>query len=170
MDFPTKALRRWPRNFCATDVAAGLPVIVGMVTDALTGEPVAGAQVHLSVPATRGEAADSGRIGDESRIVETDDEGSYWVCAAPPMSRISLHAIHGRRISSFESLLFGTGGAFNRDTYHPLTRPIWRQDLELFPVERQNSTLTGSVTDTLGQALVGATVEIVGTPYDTRTD
>ena len=76
----------------------------------------------------------------------------------------------GVGISSFEAVLFGIRGVFSGGAFHPLTRSIWRQDLELFPRDQQATTLTGSVTDTAGGALAGATVQIVGTPHQTRAD
>ena len=171
-EFPDRGSQELAAEFCATDVAEGLPVIVGTVTDAVTGEPVAGAQVHLSVPPVRSPTADSlpGRVMGQRSMVETDNEGRYAVCGAPILSRISLHATEGDRMGSFEVVLFGTRGVFSGGAFHQLTRAIWRQDLELFSSDQRASTLTGSVTDTSGNALAGATVEIVGTPYQTRTD
>lgn len=152
---------------CPAGVADGDPVIVGTVIDAGTGEPVAAARVHLSIPV--GPAADSAAPGDGA-MVESDDDGNFAVCHAPFMSRVAVHAIADDRISAFEAVLFGTGGAFAGGAFVPLTQPIWRQDLRVFSPGERTGAVTGTVLDTAGSALSGVSVEIVGTPHQARTD
>jgi hypothetical protein len=153
-------------GLCPDAVAEGLPVIVGRVTDAVDGEPVTGARIHLSVPINDTPTGDS--AGEPP--VLTDGRGRYAVCGAPTMTRISLHAVDSSGISSFEAVMFGTGGVFAGGVFRPMPQLLWRQDLELFSPDQRETTLTGSVSDTSGNPLAGATVEIVGTPYQTRTN
>jgi protocatechuate 3,4-dioxygenase beta subunit len=152
---------------CPAGVADGDPVIVGTVFDAGTGEPVPDARVHLSMPI--GPAADSAPP-DAGGVVESDADGRFAVCNARFMSRVAMHAIADDRISAFEAVLFGTGGAFARDAFLPLTQPIWRQDLTVFSRSARAAAVTGTVLDTAGSALSGVSVEIVGTPHQAHTD
>jgi hypothetical protein len=139
--------------------------IVGIVRDGASGRPVPGARVHFSLP-----AEGTGAVPTQIRAVETDQRGAYAVCHAPVLTRIAVHAVAGDRMSTFEAMLFGTGGVFHRGAFQPMSGSVWRQDLELISPNARGAVLTGTVTDTSGAAVSGATVEIVGTPHRTRTD
>ncbi len=152
-------------ELCQVRAEVGHRSIVGIVRDAVSGTPVPGAQIHLSIPSEPSEANTN-----QIRTVETNDHGAYAVCRAPIMTRIAMLAVAGDRMSSFEALLFGTGGVFYRGTFESMTGSVWRQDLELIPPDQRGAAVTGAVTDTSGAAVAGATVEIVGTPHKTRTD
>ncbi len=164
-DAPDSLRDELAATLCGEQAGDGQPTIVGIVRDAATGRPVPGAVVHLSVPGGFAEQTEN-----EIRAIETDDRGAYAVCSSPILSRVTAHAIAADRMSGFVALLFGTGGVFRRGAFQPMAGSVWRQDLELLSPEQRGATLTGVVSDTSGTPAAGATVEIVGTPHQTRTD
>jgi hypothetical protein len=158
-------------KLCPTNTDGGRRVIVGTVSDAVTGETASGAQVHFSAPTAPGPETDSvpPRWSGQTTVL-TGDDGTYALCDVPVMSRISVHAMEGDRRSSFDVVMFGATGVFHGGTFHSLTRPVWQQDLVLFPTDEQMARVTGFVKDTVGNAIPGAVVQIVGAPYEVRTN
>jgi hypothetical protein len=152
-------------KLCPTNTDGGRRVIVGTVSDAVTGETASGAQVHFSAPTAPGPETDSvpPRWSGQTTVL-TGDDGTYALCDVPVMSRISVHAMEGDRRSSFDVVMFGATGVFHGGTFHSLTRPVWQQDLVLFPTDEQMARVTGFVKDTVGNAIPGAVVQIVGAP------
>ncbi len=172
LQLPDRATLTLAAARCSADIDAEVAVIVGAVTDAVTGERVSGASVYHTAPISTAEGADSVslRAVEGLAVVETDEDGIYAVCDAPVVSRIAVHAVSGDSRSGFEALLFGRGGVFVGGAFRRLTQRVWRQDLELYPADEQTTTLVGAVTDTVGNAMAGAVVQISGSPYETRTD
>ncbi len=167
--FPDRATLALAAARCTAEPDTGVAVIVGAVSDAATGAPAPGVQVYHAAPAG-GQAADSQVVGDRRGIVETDEDGIYAVCDAPVLSRIAVHAVSEEGSSGFEALLFSPVGIFAGGSFQRLTRRVWRQDLELVPTSQHTASLVGAVIDTAGNGMAGAIVQIVGTPYETRTD
>lgn len=168
---PSQQSERLAIELCSANTDGGRRVIVGTVSDAVTGETASGAQVHFSAPTSPGPGTDSlPPRGASQTMVLTGGDGTYALCDVPVMSRISVHAVDGGRRSSFEVVMFGATGVFHGGAFHPLTRPVWRQDLVLLPADEQGASVTGLVKDTAGNAIPGAVVQIVGTPYEVRTN
>src|SRR5437773_1338853 len=84
---------------CPEGVPAGHPVIVGVVSDAASGERVEGAEVRLSWSTAPEALAEQGVLGNAQGVARAGSTGFFGVCGAPMDSRIFLHAVDGDRVS-----------------------------------------------------------------------
>lgn len=146
------------------------PVLVGLVTDAVTGEPVPDAEVRLSwstVPEILRVRVD---LDDAEGSAVSGASGFYAVCGAPLGTRLLLHAMAGDRLSEIVALEFDDGGVHRNGRFARMATSLWRQDLTLLPPERRAATVTGVVTDGAGALLAGAAVRVAGTDIQTLTN
>jgi hypothetical protein len=158
-------------QICQGEDVPGLPVMVGLVRDAITQEPVPQAQVILtwsSVPIQL--AGFVGPTEDNQGAVVTGNTGFYAVCGAPPEARIDLRAASGGLTSEFVSLRFEGGGVYVGEDFIEMPSRLWRQDFEILPREQRTASVSGTVTDTAGTRVASANVEIVGTNYTARAN
>ena len=155
-------------QICQGEDVPGLPVMVGLVWDATTQEPVAQAEVVLtwsSVPIQLAEPPE-----DTQAAVTTGNTGFYAICGAPPEVRIDLRAASAGLTSEFVSLRFEGSGVYVGEDFVEMPSRLWRQDFVILPQEQRTASVSGTVSDTAGTRVASADVQIVGTSYTTRAN
>jgi hypothetical protein len=157
-------------QLCPAGASDSLPVIVGIVRDAATGEPVSRARVRISTLGNNDGPGSWLQVDNISAYVTSADDGTYAICGVPTGSRALLHASRGDRTSRFVGLFFLSGGVSTRDDFHQLDNPVWHQDLDILPRGQQTAVVIGQVTDTTAEPVVAAEVSLVGSSYTARTD
>ncbi len=158
-------------QICQGEDVPDLPVMVGVVRDAVTQEPISQADVILtwySVPGALVGLVTA--LEDSQGAVMTGTTGFYAICATPVESRIDLHAEYRGLTSEFLSLRFDDGGVYVDDTFVAMPSRLFRRDFEILPQEQQTASITGRITDTAGTRVARARVQIVGTSYIARAD
>lgn len=158
-------------QICQGEDVPGLPVLVGLVRDAGTQEPVPQAEIILtwsSVPIQL--AGFVGPTEDNQGAVLTGSAGFYSICGAPPEVRIELRAALRGLTSEFVSLRFEGSGVYVGNDFVEMPSRLWRQDFEILPREQRTASVSGTVTDTAGMRVASANVQIVGTDYTTRAN
>lgn len=154
---------------CPDGAPAGHPVIVGLVSDATSTEPVAGAEVYLSWATVPDVVREHVTLENAEGAATTGASGFYGVCGAPVGTRIFMHAEHTDRVSEIVALTFEEGGVSRGRRFTAMPQRIWRQDLVLRPPEDRAAALLGIVTDTSGVPVEDAMVSVVGTTIRSRT-
>ncbi|MCZ6915857.1 MAG: carboxypeptidase regulatory-like domain-containing protein [Gemmatimonadetes bacterium] len=156
---------------CGTDDPQE-PTIAGWIRDARTGAPVMEASVSVSwanLPDRLAQHATS--LADFTGVVLADSAGFYAVCNGPLHTKIVLHGMTAEGISDFYDITFGDETVIVGEESFFSSTWVWRRDLEIVPLEDRHTTLRGTVTDVnTGDPVAGATVELRGTVYGTRTD
>lgn len=148
----------------ASRAAGGESILLGTVSDAASGAPVASATVTLS---WQDVSVDRKTVVEQHHVVPatTASDGSYAVCGIPGDVLVTVHAVAGRRAS---------GGLWVLVAPHRLVRQdvaiALGADSGATNRSGQTATLTGIVTDTAGRPLAGATVELIGAPGSVQTD
>ena len=148
-------------QICQGEDVPDLPVVVGVVRDAVTQEPISQADVILTW---------SSVLEDSQGAVMTGTTGFYAICATPVESRVDLHAEYRGLTSEFLSLRFDDGGVYIGDTFVAMPSRLFRQDFEILPQEQQTASISGTITDTSGTRVANARVQIVGTSYTARAN
>ena len=162
-------------NVCAPGEAqSDQPLVIGLVRDADTKEPVPHATVAVAWPAVpSGLAAlvkrdDIGLLGG---TIEADSMGFYAACGLPLEATVSMHATFDNAMSDFLALFFSSDGVLRNQTFHAMDNIVWRQDLELRPPDQRTAAMTGSVSSAeKSEPVVGAIVRITETAFQTRTN
>lgn len=156
---------------CGTNTP-GVPTIAGWIRDAKTGAPVPEASVSASwanLPDVLAREVSS--IADLTGVVLADSSGFYAICNAPLQRKIVMHAMSADGVSEFHDITFGADAVVAGGEAHFNNSWLWRQDLEIVPLDDLHTVLTGIVTDaTTGEPVVGAEVELNGTVFAARTD
>jgi hypothetical protein len=159
---------------CPEDTPANLPVVLGLVRDAMTQEPVVDAEIRISWPAVSGMLRERVDLDDTEGWAISGDGGLYGICGLPVDSRIAAYAVEGNRISEVVSLTFEWGGVFSGvytgGGFKEMPGRAWRQDFELRPVTMRTAAIIGTVMDSGGTSISNAVVSIAGTPFSTRTN
>ncbi len=144
-------------QICRGEDVPDLPVMVGVVRDAVTQEPISQADVILtwsSVP--------SALVGlvtapeDSQGAVMTGTTGFYAICATPVESRVDLHAEYRGLTSEFLSLRFDDGGVYVGNTFVAMPSRLFRYDFEILPQEQQTVSITDRIADTAGTLVARA--------------
>lgn len=156
---------------CGTNTP-GVPTIAGWIRDAKTGAPVREASVSASwanLPDVLAREVSS--IADLTGVVLADSSGFYAICNAPLQRKIVVHAMSADGVSEFHDITFGADAVVAGGEAHFSSSWVWRQDLEIVPLDDLHTVLTGIVTDaTTGAPVVGAEVELNGTVFAAQTD
>ena len=156
---------------CGTNTP-GVPTIAGWIRDAKTGAPVREASVSASwanLPDVLAREVSS--IADLTGVVLADSSGFYAICSAPLQRKIVMHAMSPDGVSQFHDITFGADAVVAGGEAHFNNSWLWRQDLEIVPLDDLHTVLTGIVTDaTTGEPVVGAEVELNGTVFAAQTD
>ena len=155
---------------CPEGVPAGHPVIVGVVSDAPSGERVEGAEVRLSWSTVPEALAEHLVLRGAQGVAKAGSTGFFGVCGAPVETPIFLHAVDGDRVSDMVALTFRDGGVYRRSHFTPFTTRVWRQDLTLRSPPGGWASIQGTVTDTGGVVVPDAVVSVVGTDSTARTN
>lgn len=158
-------------QICQGEDVPGLPVMVGIVRDAVTQEPVPEAEIILtwsSIPIQL--AGFVGPTEDNQGSVVASNTGFYAVCGVPPDVRLELHAAARGLTSEFVSLRFQGSGVQAGDEFLQMPSRLWRQDFEILPRTQRTASVSGTVTDTTGSRVANANVQIVGTEYTVRAN
>lgn len=149
----------------------GRPTIAGWVRHAGTGEPVREASVSASWAVLPEVLTNQMSIADYTGLLLADSSGFYAICNAPLNTRISFHAMSAEAVSDFRDVTFGEGGVVVGGEARFTPTWVWRQDLDVAPMEDHHTVLLGTVTDgTTGAPVVGADVELRGTVFGGTTD
>lgn len=156
---------------CGTN-SPGVPTIAGWIRYAKTGDPVREASVSASwsnLPEVLAREVSS--IADLTGVVLADSSGFYAICNAPLQRKIVMHAMSPEGVSEFHDITFGADAVVAGGEAHFSNGWVWRQDLEIVPLDDLHTVLTGIVTDgTTGEPVVGAEVELNGTVFAAQTD
>lgn len=140
----------------ASRAAGGESILLGSVSDAATGAPVASATVTLS---WQDVSVERKKVVEQHHVVPatTSADGSYAVCGVPGDVLVMVRATASRRASGVLWVLVAP-------------RRLVRMDVAVALDAERTATLTGVVADTAGHPLADAEVEIVGVPGGTHTD
>ena len=158
-------------QICHGSDIPGLPVVVGIVRDAVTRELVGQADVILTWSPVPTELAGLvNKVEDTQGAAWTGTTGFFAVCGAPMETRIDIHAEFRGLTSEFMSLRFEGGGVLVGEEFVPMPSRLWRQDFEILPREQRTASISGTVTDTLGRSISSANVKIVGTNFTARAN
>lgn len=156
---------------CGTNTP-GVPTIAGWIRDAKTGAPVREASISASwanLPDVLAREVSS--IADLTGVVLADSSGFYAICNAPLQRKIVMHAMSAEGVSEFHDITFGIDAVVAGGDAHFSGSWVWRQDLEIVPLDELHTVLTGIVTDaTTGEPVAGAEVELNGTVFAAQTD
>lgn len=156
---------------CGTNTP-GVPTIAGWIRDAKTRAPVQEASVSASwanLPDVLAQEVSS--IADLTGVVLADSSGFYAICNAPLQRKIVMHAMSADGVSEFHDITFGADAVVAGGEAHFSSSWVWRQDLEIVPLDDLHTVLTGTVTDaTTGEPVIGAEVELNGTVFAAQTD
>ena len=160
---------------CAPDEAQpNQPLVIGLVRNAETKEPMPHAAIAVSWPAVpTGFAAlvERDDIGLLGGTIEADSMGFYAVCGLPLESTVSMHATLDDAMSDFLTLFFSNDGVLRNQDFHPMDNIVWRQDLELRPADQRTARMTGSISSAeRAEPVNGAIVQITETSFQTRTN
>jgi len=155
---------------CPAGVAPGFPTIVGLVRDAASGESVAGAEVHVSMPSIPRHLRQYIEIDDVQRNIVSEEDGVYALCGVPVLERIGLYATAADKASDYTRLVFVEGGVMVGARYHEMETLIWYHDLRLASPDRRTATVSGTVTDSGGAGIANADVRLLATDISTQAD
>ncbi len=152
-------------------IVAGRKMLVGVVRDGETNQPVPGALVSVSrdlVP-QRFQRFANDRSHD---IVVTDSLGMYTVCNIPTGVTIAVAATNDEKRSSFLRVRFESNTVqFDGGALHLLMHPVGRLDMTVRSTTAYTAQLTGTVTDAFtGFGLSGVNVSVEGTMQAANTD
>ena len=148
----------------ASRAAGGESILLGSVSDAASGAPVASATVTLSwqdVSVTRKTVIEQHHVVPAT----TASDGSYAVCGIPGDVLVMVHAAAGRRASGVLSVLVAPHRLVRQDV-----AVAFGADSAATSWTARTATLTGVVTDTTGHPLAGAVVALIGAPGSAQTD
>lgn len=157
-------------DVCPTPVPPEVPVVVGVVSDAATGRPVAGAQVRLSWSDLPDGLARLGAVSDARGTAEAGSTGFYAVCGVPTGTDVQFVAEHLGDLSPPIIVRFRPTEALVGGERIPMLGQLFRLDLPLQPPRRRRGSVVGLVTDTTGRRIANATVRVWGTTRETRAD
>ena len=158
-------------QICHGSDIPGLPVVVGIVRDAVTRELVGQADVILTWSPVPTELAGLvNKVEDTQGTAWTGTTGFFAVCGAPIETRIDIHAEFRGLTSEFMSLRFEVGGVLVGAEFVPMTSRLWRQDFDILPREQRTASISGTITDTSGRGISSAQVKIVGTNFTARAN
>ena len=158
-------------QICQGTSVPGLPVMVGVVRDAVTQEPIPQSDVVLtwsSVPGALGRLV--GNIEDLQGAEVTGSTGFYAVCGVPVETRVDLRAEFQGLTSEFITLRFEGEGVYVGDLFVKMNSRLWRQDFDILPREQRTASITGTITDTAGTRVPNADIQVVGTTYTARAN
>lgn len=144
----------------ASRAAGGESILVGSVHDAASGEPVASAAVTLSW---------SDILVEKKGIIQTNHvvptvtatDGSYAVCGIPGDAVVMMHATAGRRASGILEVSVPAQRLVRQDVTIALGA-----DSSAVNGALRTAALAGVVTDSTGQPLAGAEVQLAGVAGD----
>ncbi|HEX6807560.1 MAG TPA: carboxypeptidase regulatory-like domain-containing protein [Gemmatimonadaceae bacterium] len=139
----------------ASRAAGGESILLGSVSDAATGAPVASATVTVS---WQDVSVERKKVVEQHHVVPatTAADGSYAVCGIPGDVLVMVRAAAGRRASGVTWVLVAP-------------RRLVRKDVAV-ALDGRTARLTGVVADTAGHPLAGAQIQVVGVPGGANTD
>ena len=155
------------------DLCSGFPnlstarVLVGTVTDAVTGEPLRG----IRVVASWQRASRNVAFRDRRARVTTDASGSYTLCDLEVGLPTLVYAEGDNSVSELIRVSFEADGITVGPDHYDTSDRIWRRDLAVRPTADLPTVVTGIVRDAAsGNGVRDASVSVVGTPRVTSTD
>ena len=158
-------------QICQGTAIPGLPVMVGVVRDAVTQEPIPESDVILTWSSVTGALARLVRNPEDLQgAAVTGSSGFYAVCGVPVESRVDLRAEYQGLTSEFIALRFEGEGVYVGDSFVAMNSRLWRQDFDILPRGQRTASITGTITDTAGMRVPSANVRIVGTTYTARAN
>ena len=150
---------------------AGRRMLVGVVRDDVTQQPVRNALVSISRDLIPEEL--QGFSNERSNdVAMTDSLGMYTVCDIPIGVTLSVAATKGNRQSSFSRATFWEDAVtYNDGEPQPSSYPVGRLDMTVKAMSDYSRVLTGTVTDALtGFVMPAVTVTVEGMSHSTTTD
>lgn len=153
-------------------VQPGEGVLLGLVRNASSREPVAGAEVFMSWPAMEGplaQLAGGDILEDYVAVVTSSVDGLYVACGVPNGASITFGARHVDLLSDVFGVRFAQGGVFSDDVFHPSIVGVWRQDLNMRSPNELTGEIAGQVTDMDARPVADATVEVLNLSRQTTT-
>ncbi len=153
---------------CPEGVALGLPVIVGQVTDAATGEAIGSAEVKMSWSTVPDVLANQIAFDNAEGAAVTGSTGFYGVCGAPLGVQVVMFATRGDGLSEITRVRFDDGGVYEGATFTPMDAGIWRRDFGVLERGQRTAMVTGTVVDTSGLPVANVDVRVIGTNINTR--
>ena len=164
--------------------ALGPSAVIGRLLDADTDEPVKGARVSVAWE----EISINAGLRKMPRLRDalTGDDGVYRICGLPPQVDGTLQAQHkgistseirvkfegqelivqGLKIGNAQTVAVSAGDTALRRQRESTVGRLYSSGATL---QRGNATLTGRVVNGAGNPVVGARVDVIGTPGATLT-
>lgn len=144
----------------------GSAALLGAVRDPDTGTPVVGAEVTLRWTEVRVSKEAGVRRSRRSRIAVVDSAGNYAICGLPADLGGTLYATRDGASTAFVEVAIGESAAvglrsLSLGASEPVVDTIGGVARTL---RRGPATIRGRVVDDNGAAIVGARVEVPGTP------
>ena len=151
---------------------AGTGVLLGIVTDAETNKPLAGAQIavawsDLSIDSSNAIVAD-----DRAAKITVDASGQYRLCGLPTNDPLLLQVQHaGRAGAVLRMRISDAAGVLVRDLSFSASGASRLTDTTSLPNGATGTArLYGTVRDLNGNPVAGAQVRVLGTVASMRSD
>ncbi|MCR4339395.1 MAG: carboxypeptidase-like regulatory domain-containing protein [Gemmatimonadaceae bacterium] len=149
--------------------AAGSGALIGLVVNADSEEPVAGAEVRLWwIEVTVGEAVGM-RQQPHQRVATTDASGRYKLCGLPPELSANIYAASGSDSTITLPITYGAPG-LGMATLYLGTSDTAASAAQAGTIPAGGAEVRGVVVDSTGDPLPGARVALATRPDAVVTD
>jgi hypothetical protein len=152
--------------------AGGTGALLGLVTDAESGKPLAGAQVAVAWSDLAIDSANAIVADDRAAKVTVDAAGQYRLCGLPTNDALLVQVQHaGRAGAVLRMKIADAVGVLVRDvSFSAAGASRFATSTDTGPLPKGTARLTGVVRDAGGQPIAGAQVRVLGTAVSGRAD
>ena len=147
--------------------------LLGLVVDAASGKPLAGAQVAVAWSDLRADSAKGVVSNDRAAKVTVDAAGQYRVCGLPTNDPLLVQVQHGQSAGAVLRMRIPHAvGVLVRDVSFSSAGAMrfTSADADTAALPTGTARLAGIVRDNGGRPLSGAQVRVLGTAGSGRTD
>jgi hypothetical protein len=151
---------------------AGTGALLGIVTDAETDKPLAGAQIAVAWSALSIDSSNAIVADDRAAKMTVDATGQYRLCGLPTDDPLLLQVQHNGRAGAVLRMKISDGaGVLVRDLTFSASGASRLTDTTTLPNGAAGTArLYGTVRDPNGNPVAGAQVKVLGTAASMRSD
>ena len=151
----------------------GTGALLGLVVDAKSGRPLAGAQVAVAWSDLKADSAKGVLSNDRAVKVTVDAAGQYRLCGLPTNDPLLVQVQHGQSAGAVLRMRIPDAvGVLVRDVSFSSAGAMRfaSADADSAALPSGTARLTGIVRDNAGRPVAGAQVRVLGTAASGRTD